>query len=484
MLRSPSRRGRMPGAAGGPWLRALLGRAQPEEGVAVPAVIGLIAIGLAISGAAVVASTNALSGSVRDERSKDALAAADAGAQLALFRQNMVDTNLSNPCVVASEVGGDLVSGKPAADGWCPAVNGQVGDAGYTYRVSPATVAGNDKRAAIVATGSSEGVSRRIEVDASARLTNTIFADFSVISQDWIHLDSKAVINGDTATNGGVSLSANAQICGQAQVAPGETISPDPWPCKQGETLQGTVDLPPVDTSLLATATSTSRFFAPDVPGGDSISGSGGNCPPPLLGRASVCWDANNRRLTLTSNSALTMGGGEIAPGENGTYDYLICELVMDQNSTLFVAQGSTVRIFFDRPENCPGLPADGTQLRMSSNTRVSPTSGVSEDLQFIMLGSALTPPDPCRIEMNSNADTTMPLVLYAPLCALHMDSNSVYIGAIAAASVDLDSNARIQSDASVNDFSLPVRLHYRQDRYVECSQAPLTPESAPNAYC
>jgi hypothetical protein len=73
----------------------------------------VIIAGLGLSGAVVTASIYAQHGSVRDRSSKDALAAADAGVQLALYRQNKITTTSALPCVVQA-TRGSLVPGGAA----------------------------------------------------------------------------------------------------------------------------------------------------------------------------------------------------------------------------------------------------------------------------------------------------------------------------------------------------------------------------------
>src|SRR5688572_2186024 len=122
---------------GGSTMRAALSRLwRSERGFALPTVLMVIVAGLGLSGAAVAASIQTQGGSVRDEDSKDALAAADAGVQIALYRQNKIATSSILPCVVLGS-GTDLVPGTALADGWCPAWTGTVGGRSYTYRVKP-----------------------------------------------------------------------------------------------------------------------------------------------------------------------------------------------------------------------------------------------------------------------------------------------------------------------------------------------------------
>jgi hypothetical protein len=447
------------GPAGGSVLRVLCARlrraGRDEGGMAIAAVVTLIGVGLAVSGAAVLAANTAIGGTTRDERSKHALAAADAAAQIALFRQNQVDTNVSNPCVVEG-VGGDLFAGAADGDGWCPEVSGEVGDATWSYRVSPATETGNVKSLSYVAIGNVDGVTRRIKVGAESSTADSLFGTFGVVGRDWISLDSNARINGNAATNGDITMNSNARVCGYAQVGPGRAVSPPSSQCSEyAPPTQGTVSLPGVSPAVVAAAASTNRFFAPEKNPGDTISGS------------PVSWDSTTRTLFLDSNSVVTLGGT----------DYRLCRLELKSNSQLIVAQGARVRLMFDSPENC-GLSSGARQIFMDSNTRIGSTSGNPADLQIMIVGSETIP---TVVELNSNYATTMPVTIYAPNSDVYMDSNSTWVGGIAGKTVTMKSNAVINADPRVNEAVLPVPLHFRESRYVECSAAPV---SNPDDYC
>jgi hypothetical protein len=72
--------------------------------------------------------------------------------------------------------------------------------------------------------------------------------------------------------------------------------------------------------------------------------------------------------------------------------------------------------------------------------------------------------------------------VVYAPLTAINMNSNSTYCGALAAKSLHLDSNADIRTNGLSSGFILPPAApHYTTDRFVECSAVAASP---PNSGC
>ena len=72
-----------------------------ESGMAVATALIAMTVAFSFASAAVVYSVNTQHGTVRDHNTKEAIAAADAGANVALMRLNQFSTAVSssNPCV-------------------------------------------------------------------------------------------------------------------------------------------------------------------------------------------------------------------------------------------------------------------------------------------------------------------------------------------------------------------------------------------------
>jgi hypothetical protein len=87
------------------------------------------------------------------------------------------------------------------------------------------------------------------------------------------------------------------------------------------------------------------------------------------------------------------------------------------------------------------------------------------------------------NVQLNSNSNTTMPLILYAPNSAIEMNSNATLLGAVAGQSVHLDSNASVVSHTDGSSLQLPLPLSYKQTQFIECT-ATDAPVSAPSSNC
>lgn len=422
-----------------------------EAGFAIPTVIAVMTVGLAFASVASVAAVNSLRGTNRDEDSKRALAAADAGVSAALVRQNTIAGTGSSSCLEPG-TGGMLVGSSPEVDGWCAPVTGAIDSATYSYR----TVANPDGTMQVVSTGSSDDATRRVMVDASSASGSNVFADATVIGRDWIHMDSNARVHADVGTNGSVTLDSNAKLCGAASVGVGQGVYTSSNArhggsgCAQSSypVVQSPLSLAPVQQGDVATNNSNGRFFSQDLIGGNANK---------------VEWSASARELVLKSNVSLTLGGS----------NYSFCRLELNSNSSLYIAAGATVRIFFDSPEAC-GYGNGVKQFEMKSNSRMRATSGNATHVSLLFVGSDVIDTE---IELHSNSqpneDCSSEFVIYAPKMSIEMDSNVTYCGAIAGKSLDLDSNSQIVSGGEITNFELPgAGPHYVADRFVECTAA------------
>jgi hypothetical protein len=416
-----------------------------EDGFATIAVIGVMTVALAFTGVAAIASVTTLRGSVRDEDSKLALAAADAGSVAAIAHQNSIAASIEDPCLQPG-TGGVLVNVAPGADGWCPPVTGSVDGATYSYQVT--TDPGGALR--IVSVGSSDDVNRRIELRASDSAGSNVFADATLIGLDWINMDSNAVAEAGAATDGSISLNSNSQLCGSASVGIGgevngssqhrdfDCLSPPPPVTEEPLTLA------PVQQGDVVTNNSNDRFFEQDLIGGQ---------------QSRVVWDPDARTLELKSNVSLTLGGS----------NYSLCKLKLGSNSTIYIAEGADVRVFFDAPENCGG---ETVPLEMHSNSRIIATGGDATKVALLFVGSDVIS---TTIKLSSNSqpsgDCSSEFVVYAPKTDIDVNSNVTYCGAIAGQSVNVDSNSVIESQQEATSFQLPgAGPHYTVDRFVECT--------------
>ena len=438
----------------------------------MPVVAVLLLSAMAAVGVAVTASIHAQRGTTRDQQSKAAFQAAEAGVNQAILRYNTYTSTTAplsavNPCISAG--------GSPAAStgGWCAGVTSTVTGGSVTYYVRPVLASGTLE---IVALGNISGVTRRVDVIANSASGQQVFLDAGVKSQIGITMASNAEIRSTAATGGDMALSANARQCGLASVGVGRVMTLTANAAYYSTTACTTqlsastvahapLVLPPVNQGDAATSNDDARITAAALGSGSPADLVSGN-------RADVSWSASTRALTINHNSALTLTGTK----------YSFCKVTLNSNSAIYVAAGLSVTMFFDSPEAC-GQPSGTVQLQLSSNSRITSATGAPASVAMLFVGSSTTP---TSLDMNSNTQVSgtcvQNFVIYAPLTDITMNSNSQYCGAMAGKSIALSSNALIQSDVASQGFILPATAaHYVVSRFVECGSAGATP---PNSGC
>src|SRR3954466_7008029 len=207
--------------------RRWISRATEDGGFTLPTVMLLVFAAFAVASAAVLSSLSAQSGTIRDLRTKTALAAAEAGAHEAMLRYN------------ATTVSGDswgqcLPSGTAVSDGsgwsWCPTQQAQLPDGStYTYRVGfPQQVPGAPlpaHTAQIISQGNSNGVTRRVDTTIRSASSQTPFSTAGIVGLNSVNVDQNAGLYGNSATNGDLTLGgSNDIVCGTVQVGPGRNV--------------------------------------------------------------------------------------------------------------------------------------------------------------------------------------------------------------------------------------------------------------------
>jgi hypothetical protein len=474
-----------------------------ERGMALPVALFAMISSMALAGAAVVSSVDVQQGAKRDSGSKSAIAAADAGANVATMRLSRYANSLdSSPCL--AESAGTLVTSEPAADGWCPPVAGTVGSAAYSYRVSPAGPLGEglcgEYDLCIVSTGIVDGVSRRIEmtfnestIDGTDEEEGTEEEDGGsglgtegLIGEDGIDINgTSADIRVGLGSNGDVMNNGNVVICGDIRVGIGRENTADQ--CSGYKEYKGNVNLPPVSGFMpgdIASDNANNRLLKcvstnnPVECQKDTYTGNWKSKPP---------FDPATRTVEIGSGDALTVGGSG---------DYWICRLILDGHSELIMPAGAEVRFFFDTPENCK-MPAVATQISTSGSSRIVSTgyqtsSGNFALPGFYLLGSEATA---TRVSLGGNTSTNE-LIVYGPETIMEFNGNASYKGLVAGKYVYVNGNIKMKNDAG---FELPPELqppppeeeedveetpsvrYFTPQSYLECSGDAVSP---PNASC
>jgi len=436
---------------------------KSESGMALPTALFAMIASLGLASAAVMSSVGVQQGTGRDHDSKEAIAAADAGANLALLRLNrfLGSLSLANPCA------GPAGESQTPTAGWCPATPVEyVGEAFYSYRISAYNGTGT---LSVVSVGTASGVSRRVDVGLYSTNGRNPFADEKLIGQDGIRLKGGVTIRTDQGTNGDITLTSekgkSATLCGNMRHGVGKK---SPTPGCNKEVLEGQRNLPGVEPPVgIATSNSNCRLSVTCSPKTevDTFTAIKGKKESAGTRTSTQPWDAKHTTINIPNNSRLSMGGR----------DYYVCGLFV--NGELIMNAGSEVRIFVRPPQEC-NLSAGAVQVEFTANATIVSTGYIPQQGSYTIPGIYVIGESTVKLSGNSG---TNELLLYAPYSSVEIQGDATYQGMIAGKSLEIQGNATVESDPNIKKPNITEASLLSRTRYVECTGASASP---PDASC
>jgi hypothetical protein len=476
-------------------LQALRELRRSERGVALPVAITVTFIGLGLAAVPVLASINTQHGDSRNQGSNQALAAAEAGANLALLRQSQMigSTNAEKPCVGVN--GEKLEAQAMVAEGsettWCKAVT-------MTATSSPAPPSGtevvyhvmpcfhqagansscaelesthcegaaahekerNENFTKVVSEGRTtvggQKVTQRVAVvGCSETYTNNVvippvevFNGGEVVGIESLYLKGNSqVYHGGAASNKTVEIIDSSKVCGGLRYGPGTLAPVGRWEQVknvQPESLRpysngtgGGVcvgELPTQGTSEYPSVTAPENISTQNSDGRFTRFEDKGTSD---CGReyCNIVWNASNRTIEIKYGT-LTLGG---------SLPYWLCGLTLTGGAKLLAAPGAKIRIFFDTTKNCPGLNG-ANQLTINGGTTVGADSGNGPGFYF--LGSGGGSGEPASKIYFGNGAASANMVIYAPRSEVWVAGGINLNGAI------LGKRMKIEGGANINPSS------------------------------
>jgi hypothetical protein len=434
------------------FIRLIRDLRRDERGIAVPTALMALIATFAISSVAVMSTVDVQQGTKRDHDSKEAIAAADAGANIALLRLNRYLPSLTtaHPCI------GPNGEYQTAVSGWCPATATEsVGGATYSYAVS--AYAGTGKALNVVSVGASGTVQRRVNVAMLTSSGKGVFADEKFIGQDEITVKGNFKIEADIGTNGNIIQSGGSgTICGDERHGVGKGA---PTPSCSGVKVEEDRELPAIVPPANLATENANCLLAQKCTSG------------PFIGQSDTWtksnpWTASTRTINVGQQGTLTMNGG----------DYFICKLDIGPG-TVYMSAQAHVRIFIDTPAHC-GLAAGATQLNISGNGNLvssgyNPKQGLYNIPEIFLLGNG-------SVSIGANSGTNH-MMLYAPQSEIDMGGNAEWIGMFAGKSINLHGDPFFKSDPNIKEPGIAYTGRFQRTRYVECTGPTGSP---PNANC
>jgi hypothetical protein len=438
-------------------------RLRSEAGIALPATVIMLFIIASISAAVATSALSANTQSVRDRSVKRSVAAADAGLQTAIYRLN----KLKPAELLCTIVGATGLEIEPVqADGWCRAQSEDLGEgAQFSYRVDGGAITkvnGQELlQRKIVATGTVNGVQRRVMGVVGSSTGRPLFGGYAVISLSDLNMPNSTIIAGNAGTNGNISLTSSAELCGNATFGPGKHFSTS----QSGHLCSGffsqSADQPfvlnPVDQGNAATANNNDRIGVLD----------------PWTDSSKIVWNPSTRVLKLQNISTLTLTGDV----------YSFCYLEISNNATLIIGPRASgrppLKIYIDAPENCGSVSGRGN-VKLQNGASITNLNTDPTSLFLNLVGSSTVN---TSVSFENNFEQTVTMLIYAPKSTVLIQNYTNIFGAIAAKSVQLQNNTKVTwhekaGDVTVDDL---FPLYQRQD-WKECEAK--QPGSVPDSGC
>jgi len=428
---------------------------RDQRGIAVPTALMALIACFALASVAVLSTVDVQQGTKRDHDSKEAIAAADAGANIAMLRLNRYLPSLSteHPCIGPS---GEY---QAPTSGWCPSTaTEQVGGATYSYRISAFNEAGAIN---VVSVGSSGTVARRVNVNLKASAPKSIFAKERLIGQDEIEIvGTKTRIETDFGTNGNIITGGSPTLCGNDRIGVGKS---GPTPSCGKQKTEGNQNLPPIALpSNISTNNDNCRLEL--------------SCTGEKAGQQdtySKKFDKNHpwvaapaRKVDVPPNEQVTMGG----------LIYWVCQLEIQ--GTLYMPALTSVKIYVDTPEHC-GMKSGDTQVIIGSKASVesdsyNPSQGHYEVAGIYVVGDG-------QVKMEGSPEGKNEVMIYAPNSEITIGGEASWTGMLAGKRIKIHGNPTIKSDPNLKLPEENVATLFERTRYVECVGAAASP---PDANC
>ncbi|CAB4923494.1 unannotated protein [freshwater metagenome] len=427
-----------------------------DRGSALVAAIGaLLAMGL-LAGVALQASVAGSDGTTADARARQALQAAEAGLQRATYRLSMLQP-AADRCVttvVLDPVAGGCPASPPESLGngssfsyrTTTALPGTGSCAGLTVRTQAALT-----QRCITATGTTDGVVRRVQIRVAAYASTPLFPVAGVLGLEAVSMNGNVTLPTTTAATNGV-LTANGNVrtagtvlgpagtvrtTGNVQVGPVATRSADEGPFVLGD----------VDPGSSATVNDDARIVnglrTPPVAPYDAVSSG-----------SAVTFDPATRALRAAGNATITLGGGI----------YNFCSVQIAGNLTLQIAPGAKVAWYVDSPDDPNGgCPPGSGGFSVGGNFQTGQAGGDPTAFQLYVYGTADR-----RHGVTIRGNAALRATIYAPRSDVHIAGNAQVIGGVAARTVTLDGNGMVW-DGRAGTLQTESRGSYHRTAWREC---------------
>ena len=450
-------------------MRRLLSRfLRRQDGVALPVVIGSLTVvtGLAVGTFAV--SVQSHHTSARDRDSKRALAAAEAGLQMAILRTSDLEPNASQ-CVALGLV---APSGTPSECPYTPAVS--IGN-GATYRYVVATpttgtcatvpgfTATPAKDRCITSIGEVNGIQRRLQMRFYYQPPFLPWGQAGLVGKNKVDIGNNKIIDSAIGTNGDVYLGNNSNawellLPAEGEYHPGNTATIDTQ-VAGGNAIRTprvpTWEFPEIDWATPQITNNNANLSG--IPG----------------------WDSVNKTMKLGQQQDITIPGGT----------YHMCGFDAPNGNTISVPAGQFVRLYIIGDRGHPACngndPVDGRfQIKNDGSVNPLPTNDPkAEQFALFVYGTTDDNTDTGSADVDMNNGVSFWGTIWAPNSTISVKNNQTIAGGFTGGSIDMKNNGGFQYDSDIANQSLPGTASAKNLSWTECRRNP-TVASDPESGC
>jgi hypothetical protein len=423
-------------------------RLGDERGVALLAALSVLLILSVLAGAVLAQGASFRGQSTAARDGARALAAAEAGLEVARHRLNLLsvdDAKCLTDAAVAPGTGG-------AAAGECPSYSGALGNgATYRYTVTP-VLPENDHECGplpltgtlqrcITAAGTMNGVTRRVQLRVDSHQVGIpVFPMVGALGLDHIHVNGSSTTKGTLGTNGNLQFAGSSTVQGGCLLGPTATV-----------TAWGT---------LICTQTREPTKFAVTPP--DSLDVQGRT----FANTATTNDDAKLGSGYTASTRSLVINNGQTLTIPSGVYN--LCSLSVYGSAN--IATGSSVMLFIDSPaRRGSGCPSGSGRIQV--NGSLSNANSLATSLQIFVYGTNVANP---TIDVQFNGSATILGALYAPNSVIQQNGALSWKGAMVLWQIDVNGAMDMTNEASVTDIiTTQGQTVFRDGNWRECASAP-----------
>lgn len=427
-------------------------RLSSAAGFVLPTSVMVLFVVSLLGAAAVAVSASTSSSTTRDEHSKAALEAAEAGLRVATYRLNVLGP-ASEECLASTA----LVS-KPTSEATqCASGKETLGNSGsYEYWTTTelkegGTCVGRIMQAAelertkgegveqrcVASVGTINGITARVEARVSSFTARPIFPIPAMIARERLTMEGDGTVTGNVASNGKISSSGKAKQEGTCVLGPSgkfEGITGTCEPTTQRTTEEGKFVVASIQpgTSAEPSPNETCNEQAEpkyncnflitngiyNAKAGKEVKTPADGISAKGNGEAQAEYVTTNQKNEATREMSLTGGSWTL----NG-YIYNFCNFTGTGNATINVNPGIKAVIFIEAPESEePGSKCPPGSGKFEFKGTINNPSGDPTALQIYVYGKG-------PVVYNGNASTSF--VLDAPNASVTLSGNGTLTGGV-----------------------------------------------------